>query len=348
MRASGRDGHSRTGVSRHARHAGALILAAGLGASFGSGQTTPPPSATPTPSPSVSGAGQAPVPASPTAAPAAASKNQPVALCGDCHEDQAKTFPGNPHARPRKGFWGAGPGTGSPNALCESCHGDGTKHIESSGDKAFIRGFHSGKDADTCATCHVASTSHSSFSNGVHANSETVRCTTCHSVHSSDAKAGRLLAKAPGALCATCHPTQTALFRAKPFAHRLDRGGMDCTSCHDPHGRFADKAVRWTRTEELQCLGCHAEKRGPFVFEHAAGVVGKCTTCHEPHGSSNPKMLVRARVDRLCLECHSTLSASTLGSQPPSFHDIRSPRYQNCTTCHVAIHGSNLSPQLFK
>jgi len=139
-----------------------------------------------------------------------------------------------------------------------------------------------------------------------------------------------------------------ASFRNKPFAHRIGRGGMECTSCHEPHGRSIQKALRLTRVAELPCVNCHAEKRGPFVFEHVNGVVGNCTTCHEPHGSSNNKRLIRARVDRLCLECHSTLSTATLGSQPPSFHNVSLPRYQNCTTCHVAVHGSNVSPALFK
>ena len=58
--------------------------------------------------------------------------------------------------------------------------------------------------------------------------------------------------------------------------------------------------------------------------------------------------LKRARVDQLCLECHSLFDGATLGSQPPSFHDLRSPRYQNCTTCHVMVHGSNASPLLLK
>jgi hypothetical protein len=38
----------------------------------------------------------------------------------------------------------------------------------------------------------------------------------------------------------------------------------------------------------------------------------------------------------------------TAGSQPPSFHNISNPRFQNCTTCHVTVHGSNRSPQLLK
>jgi DmsE family decaheme c-type cytochrome len=123
---------------------------------------------------------------------------------------------------------------------------------------------------------------------------------------------------------------------------------MECESCHEPHGRKIDKGLRLTPVGELPCLNCHAEKRGPFVFEHVNGVAGDCMSCHENHGSSNNKRLKRATVKNLCLECHSTLSTKTLGSQPPSFHNVSLPRYQNCTTCHVAVHGSYLSPLLLK
>jgi DmsE family decaheme c-type cytochrome len=276
-------------------------------------------------------------------APAQKSEEAPAALCGDCHEE-AKTFASNPHA-----LWARKkPTPSSPNALCESCHGDGTKHIESGGEKALIRGFHGRAGADFCVTCHGSTKAHASFATGVHASTETVNCLTCHSVHKADPKSATLLSRPADALCASCHPTQNALLREKPFAHRLGRGGLRCVSCHDPHGKSGRDSLRLTRTGELPCFGCHAEKRGPFVFEHVTGVAGDCLSCHEPHGSSNPKELIRARVDRLCLECHSTLSAETLGSQPPSFHNLRLPRYQNCTTCHVAVHGSNLSPALLK
>jgi nitrate/TMAO reductase-like tetraheme cytochrome c subunit len=55
-------------------------------------------------------------------------------------------------------------------------------------------------------------------------------------------------------------------------------------------------------------------------------------------------------VAQLCIECHSPIASvsTTFGSQPPSFHNLSLPRYQNCTTCHVAIHGSNRDPQLLK
>lgn len=294
---------------------------------------------TPTPAPTPTEKAETPK------AKKAEKKAEGPPVCADCH-DQAKSFPGNPHMR-LPGVAARQPG--AENAACVTCHGAGAKHMDSSGeDKSDIRVFRGRVGAEFCASCHTSDKEHASFQSSVHASTEAVNCLSCHSVHSSEPKTPRLLKKKPTELCASCHPSEMASFRNKPFAHRIGRGGMECTSCHDPHGRAIEKALKLTRVGEVPCLTCHAEKRGPFVFEHVAGVVGTCTTCHEPHGSSNNKRLIRARVDRLCLECHSTLSAATLGSQPPSTHNISLPRWQNCTTCHVAVHGSNLSPHLFK
>ena len=266
-------------------------------------------------------------------------------VCADCH-DQAKAFAGNPHTRIPGVGWGK---PGAENAACNSCHGPGVKHMESSGeDKSDIRAFHGRKGAEFCVSCHTSDKEHASFQMGIHASTETVNCVSCHSVHSPEVTAPHLLTKKPSDLCATCHPSQAASFKDKPFAHRIGRGGMECTSCHEPHGRKVDKGLRLTPVGELPCLNCHSEKRGPFVFEHVNGVAGDCMSCHENHGSSNNKRLKRATVANLCLECHSTLSSNTLGSQPPSFHNVSLPRYKNCTTCHVAVHGSYLSPLLLK
>jgi len=294
----------------------------------------------------IAGPALAQQPAPQTTPPASTEKKaEAPPVCADCH-DQAKTFAGNPHTRIKGVGWGK---PGAESAACNSCHGPGVKHMESSGeDKSDIRVLRGRKGADFCLTCHTSVKDHASFQSSVHPSTEAVNCLSCHSVHSPEAKTPHLLAKKPSELCASCHPSQMASFRNKPFAHRIGRGGMECTSCHDPHGRATQKALRLTRVGEPPCLDCHAEKRGPFVFEHVNGVAGTCTTCHEPHGSSNNKRLTRARVDRLCLECHSTLSTATLASQPPSFHNVSLPRYQNCTTCHVAVHGSNVSPLLLK
>jgi DmsE family decaheme c-type cytochrome len=282
-----------------------------------------------------------------SAAGHAAAQEKPPAVevapaCADCH-DEAKAFFRNVHGR--LPVFAKTRITG--DAICATCHGSAADHVASSGEKPVERPMRGADRASLCLTCHDSSADRRSFRNGVHANSAAVDCLTCHSIHASEPKEPALLARPVGPLCATCHSGTSASIHDKPFSHRL-AGGMTCASCHDPHGRRGDNGLRRTRADELPCLSCHAEKRGPFVFEHVSGIVGDCMTCHEPHGSSNPKQLIRARVDRLCLECHSTLTAATLGSQPPSFHNLRLPRYQNCTTCHTAVHGSNRSPQLLK
>lgn len=266
---------------------------------------------------------------------------EPLAACSDCH-DTAKAFAHNAHAL------GGGTKGQIPNDSCGICHGDGTAHIEAGGDKTLIEVPRDLKGAEeTCRSCHDVTTGRMSHAAGVHANSNVVNCLSCHAIHKSDPRSPRLLVEREPALCANCHSTQASTMRHKPYSHRVGRG-MECSSCHQPHGRSGRGNLRLTEAGEPPCLGCHTDKRGPFVFQHGAVAAGECTTCHEPHGSSNPKMLTRATVAQLCLECHSPTTGGTLGSQPPSFHNLTNPRYQNCTTCHVAIHGSHRDPALLK
>ena len=279
-------------------------------------------------------------PAPAAEAPAEKSAEAPP-RCIDCHEEQVKGFAANPHARSH--------GKASdPEEFCSNCHGDGTEHMANGGDITKIQTFHGLEGAENCTSCHEKSNTHASFAMGFHSNSAAVNCLSCHKVHSKGPASEHLLAKETGPLCQTCHTGIAASFRNKPYAHRLDRGGMTCVDCHDPHDRKG-QPVKMTLDGELACLTCHAEKRGPFVFDHVTGSAGDCLSCHQPHGSSNPKQLLWARVDQLCLSCHSnTGGPKTAGGQPPSFHDISLPRYRNCTTCHVAVHGSNLSPAFLK
>ena len=314
----------------------AAILGLAAAALAAPDQTVPPASPTPAAAPAK------------TAVPGGGSES--VGLCNDCHDVQAKSFTGNPHVRsvPK----GAPNDPTKTNKICENCHGDGTKHMEAGGDKSLIRALSGRAGAEFCTTCHQESGSHASFRTGMHANSATVNCLTCHSIHQSDPRGAHLNVKPTMELCASCHPSTAATLRQKPFTHRPVNGVMDCSSCHDPHGRPGKESLRLTRAGEPPCVNCHSEKRGPFVFEHPTGLSAisaqDCLRCHEQHGSSNPKMLKRANVYQLCLECHSRIQTDTLGSQPPAFHNISLPRYRNCTSCHVAIHGSNLSPRLFK
>jgi DmsE family decaheme c-type cytochrome len=110
--------------------------------------------------------------------------------------------------------------------------------------------------------------------------------------------------------------------------------------------------VDQAEANEEPCVKCHIDKRGPFLFEHAAVRVEGCETCHNPHGSTNARLLKRPVVFTVCLECHN--GAGTFGrenagvlTQSPS-HNMADPKYRNCTLCHVRIHGSNSDPRFLR
>ena len=65
---------------------------------------------------------------------------------------------------------------------------------------------------------------------------------------------------------------------------------MSCSSCHNPHDGNRPKMIGADSVNEL-CYKCHTEKRGPFLFEHAA-VREDCVSCHDPHGSNHKRLLV--------------------------------------------------------
>jgi DmsE family decaheme c-type cytochrome len=269
-----------------------------------------------------------------TTGPLGASDDDPDQLCLTCHDTFEATRLHTAHGLDR------------PNApTCESCHGDGSAHMEE-GDASLISVPRGVESNDTCTTCHAGI--HTVMNSGDVHSTRGVACVDCHQAHPETPAAAAMLSADPDELCATCHARTERTFN-RPFGHRLGQAGVSCISCHDPHGGLGERSLKKDRAGDTACVSCHAEKRGPFVFPHVTDVSGgDCMSCHEPHGSSNPHALKRSRVDQLCLECHSTLEGSTLGSQPVSTHDLRSPRYRECTVCHVAVHGSNASPTLLR
>ena len=128
---------------------------------------------------------------------------------------------------------------------------------------------------------------------------------------------------------------------------------MTCVDCHNPHGSILPAMTQTFAANEPGCFQCHGDKRGPFTFEHPPVRFEGCPACHEIHGSANPRMLIRAEVRYVCLECHANLpgvnnKTGTIGVVPPSFHDLRSPIFQNCTVCHQKIHGSYVDRNLLR
>jgi DmsE family decaheme c-type cytochrome len=269
-------------------------------------------------------------------------------LCASCHDGIAAAFYRNPHNKSLVSGKEKPEDTG-----CEGCHGPGGDHFDAGGGKATIRAFSQlapQKVLDACLRCHAQTVSRSNIRRSSHTQDDVV-CTNCHSVHKPQTPKF-LLAKQQTELCYSCHSTVRAQF-SMPFKHRVNEGSVQCTDCHNPHGASAPtwrsasrpRMVDQVQANEEPCLKCHIDKRGPFVFEHGSVRVDGCETCHSPHGSMNAKMLKRPTVFTTCLECHNGLgnfgrfnSGITIQT---ATHNMNDPRYQNCTTCHVRIHGSN-------
>jgi DmsE family decaheme c-type cytochrome len=108
---------------------------------------------------------------------------------------------------------------------------------------------------------------------------------------------------------------------------------MDCTGCHNPHGSTPSLLTKNTLNET--CYSCHAEKRGPFVWEHAPARE-TCANCHTPHGS-NQRNLLAGKDPFLCLGCHSYGGHINL----PRYNRVSNPYGSGCTNCHLSVHGSN-------
>ena len=71
----------------------------------------------------------------------------------------------------------------------------------------------------------------------------------------------------------------------------MRQGQLACSDCHVPHGTTTEhQLVKATLNQT--CYECHADKRGPYVFNHPP-VEENCASCHNPHGSDNFRMLVR-------------------------------------------------------
>jgi len=283
--------------------------------------------------------------------------------CKDCHEDQFKAFSHTSHAGLGKLNSWKGKVTG-----CEACHGPGKAHLEE-GDPAKIIGFKnkSSKEiSETCLTCHAGKEERNNFKRGEHWRND-VGCTDCHSPHSmvggrNLASSNTFISKANAEkpdfstihilkvgepqLCMSCHNEVKPDFN-KPFHHKVLEGMLKCSDCHNPHGGFELKQTRLATGADAACIKCHADKQGPFTYEHAPLKTEGCVACHTPHGSANPRLLRYSAVNQLCLTCHS-VEHGVGADEPAGPTHNQNAQYASCTNCHVKIHGSRTSPVFFR
>ena len=269
--------------------------------------------------------------------------------CAGCHEQQTKSLSRSPHWKK------AIKDSPVSNKGCEACHGPGGEHVSEGGGRigsmiTFSKNEPAQKKASICLSCHENSTQLALWDSGVHKKQD-VACSDCHSVHGAvKAQTGygttRVgLGYTPGPeyqTCGKCHLDIKSQINRRSH-HPIVEGRITCSNCHQPHGSMGPSQIKAASVNQL-CYKCHAEKRGPFMFEHPP-VEENCSACHTPHGNVHAKLLTE-KVPNLCQGCHNSqfheggtrFSRETLftGRAPSNKSFGRS-----CLNCHANIHGSN-------
>jgi len=266
--------------------------------------------------------------------------------CLQCH-DQSSTFPVMAIFKSAHGSKNSKNAPFSTAGLqCETCHGAAGEHVV----KRLRKGEHrapmiaftaqdkltvEAKD-NICLSCHQRSSA--THWQGSSHQVNNVTCTNCHRIHVSEdpilTKSNQL------AQCGKCHKN-TKLMAHRASTHPLSTGQMGCTDCHQPHDSNSENLLTADSVNET-CFQCHAEKRGPFLWEHEP-VTDSCLNCHQAHGSNQPNLLSQ-RAPYLCQNCHSapdhsgfSFGSAHLPQQSPSAFLLG----RSCNNCHSKVHGSN-------
>jgi DmsE family decaheme c-type cytochrome len=293
------------------------------------------------------------------AMPALAQQVPPGPVCANCHAEAYNSTVMTPH----------GAKNDANGTMCMACHGDASAHVKDpmkvKPENRLSRKVGAAAQTQVCMTCHAGNRQLTFWEAGKHSLNE-VACSNCHSIHGGKTDATirpftTTFRDNEADICASCHQAIRSA-TLKPSHHPIQEGKIKCSDCHNPHGALS-KAMVKQETVNQQCLSCHAEKRGPYVFSHPA-VEDNCLSCHNPHGSSH-NFLLNEKVPNLCQDCHdwsrhpgTFYSGSSgwiiqdgvggqglpqTGGTPGAPNPSVSTRFiaRSCLNCHNAIHGSN-------
>ena len=216
--------------------------------------------------------------------------------CMACHPDVSDRYQSNRHAV------AADPRTPAAGLGCETCHGPGGAHAESEGQqpmRSFTPASDGSPDAENaiCLKCHARG--RQALWEGSPHQMRNLSCTSCHRIHAGHAHS--LARPSEVDTCVQCHKDMRAQL-LRQSRHPLREGKMQCTDCHNPHGAAGDKMID-AQSVNQKCFECHAQLRGPFLWEHPPATED-CLTCHTPHGSAHADLL-KARAPLLCQRCHA-------------------------------------------
>ncbi len=270
---------------------------------------------------------------------AGAQGGGPQPVCADCHEEAVHGLATTKHGAKLDGT----------SLVCQSCHGDVAAHLEDPTIKparSFDRSMTSTEKSAACLSCHGGDRQMAFWDSGKHRKND-VSCADCHSIHGKrgDPSTATYLTtqrKLQYETCGECHKSIRAQLN-KTSHHPIYEGKVACSDCHNPHGALSHAMVKNESVNQL-CVGCHSEKRGPFVWSHLP-VEENCLSCHNSHGSNVPKLLT-VKVPQLCQDCHGSAHGQLAYGSSFSVggaNQDRATRFdaRSCVNCHQTIHGSN-------
>ncbi|MDH4185240.1 MAG: DmsE family decaheme c-type cytochrome [Nitrospinota bacterium] len=292
-----------------------------------------------------------------------------VKKCGKCHKDYVEKWLPTKHGQ----IFTKNPENEKQAMGCVTCHGDGERHMTDAKaksepgsapvDKSLI--VRLGKDTPLskaeqraiCMNCHFGGENMTHWMGSSHENAN-LSCLDCHQrrLASIQVKLVPQTRRQPEQMdiatevCINCHVQKRAsMMRSSHMP--LREGKITCVDCHEAHGGKGPANLRQASVNE-NCYSCHAEKRGPMLWEHPP-VREYCGNCHDPHGS-NYENLLKMKKPYLCESCHqANYHPSNIysggGLDPEAVNPTtgaavamaKQQVYRGCTNCHMQVHGSN-------
>ena len=258
-------------------------------------------------------------------------------VCTGCHANQSTRFGNTVMGK----IFLKNPRNALEKGGCETCHGPGSAHVAAGGGRGVggIISFRADDPSRTpednnaiCLSCHEKG--RRTLWRGSTHETRGLACTNCHTIMTNVTPKFQLAKLTEMDTCFQCHKNKRAeIWRSSHMPIR--EGKMTCSSCHNPHGTY-NEALLNEATVNDNCYKCHAEKRGPFLWEHPP-VRENCLNCHDPHGSINDFLLKISR-PRLCQQCHANLVGHPGNPRnPQSIYAFN----RECQNCHSQHHGSN-------
>jgi DmsE family decaheme c-type cytochrome len=260
-------------------------------------------------------------------------------VCSTCHANETTQFNHTLMGRLAK--------TQKGKFECESCHGPGSAHVNAGGGRG-VGGLITYRPDDQsrtveesnaiCLGCHERGDR--TYWNGSTHETRGLMCSSCHTVMKQVSRKFQLKTAFEPDTCFQCHKDR----RAENYfsSHMATRQGkITCSNCHNSHGSATEAMLRENSVND-NCYKCHAEKRGPFLWEHNP-VRENCLNCHEAHGSTK-QALLKVQGPKLCAECHGFNHGATNPLGPTNSRFVFN---KGCSNCHSKVHGSNHPSGMF-